>query len=225
MLSVLTMKRMERAVKVEAILQRFLESPMRRFIVITLTLAVALVGGLPAADEFLALRSQQAELATQLVKARSDDANLPALRTKATATSLAVAELQGRTVSEEGVHKFRNELVNLCRKTGCHLRRAQVSEPRSRAWHQDDSPLERTARRKKSPETGYDLVTHDFAFSVSGSVASVKQLLDEMGDQGKLLHTESFNLRPLGGKSNEVVLEVQISLYSLRRSAKHAVAA
>src|SRR5690349_15907929 len=108
---------------IEQALQRIEEHPRGRAIVITLSFLVGLLLLWPLADDYSALTANRAKLAEELDDSRADGEQIGQLETRVAAAAQELAELESRTVSEQAISDFRNDLVELVRQSGCQVRR------------------------------------------------------------------------------------------------------
>ena len=202
--------------KVNAALRQVLESRPRRFIVITLTLIVALVASLLAADEYIATRQRCARLSASLVDVKQQAAQLVGLKIRFDEQTKRLNQWRQQTVTEQEIHDFRNKLVDLIRSVGCQQRRLSLEPARYRNWSKGDHPLKATFSRGKNKTTPYRLSSRRVSLAVSGPLESIRELLDELHAKNKLMHTEKLSMRPVRTNSKEIILELEFILFDLQ---------
>jgi len=215
---------------VEAMLRSLLEGRRRWWTVITLIALVLLVLGLPAVDDYIALRQREQELSVAYRTEKSQLEQREALTRQASTVDVRLAGFAARGLSDETVSEFRTQIVELTRGAGCQLRRLNLETASYRPWLKDDHPLRQAARGRNRKEeetqaTGFDLRSQVVSLSVSGKVADVQKLLAAVTSMGKLTQMQSLSLRPLASDRGEAVLEMQFMVFGLTKSQRKAPAA
>ena len=209
---------------VESILRRLFEGRTRRWSVITIIAVLLLALGLPAVDEYFALRRQEAELASQLEQAELQLQGASDLRQRASQVSVQLGEMEARGLHEENAQTYRQSVVQLIRESGCQFRKLHMENPTLRDWVNDDNPLSRpkkqTGRRKIENATAYQLRAQTVSLSVTGSLNETRDFLQRLQADGKLMHTTRLSIRPMGRDRYHVVTELEFTLFGLERS-KH----
>ena len=160
---------------IEQLLRRFLESPGRRGIVITLTFLIGLAVIWPAADEYRALQNQQVRLTATLTNTRATVERLPAFQQQVDQKIQLLTALESQELKEQDANQFRNWIVGLGRQTGCDMRRVHIGTATGQRWRENANPLETST--SACAETAYVLKSLPVSVVVSGSLGNVKQLL------------------------------------------------
>lgn len=200
-------------------IDRFCDSPRRWLIVTAVTLVVALATVLPQVDQYQALIAEEEEQRTQLAEVERSADYLPKLRQRVNQTDEQLAALEAKTLTQEGVAEFRNELVNLVRESGCQVRRIGVGAVRTRKWHEKDYPLAEP-RGNVGAETPFSLETRPVNLSVTGSMNEVRDLVGRVEKSGMMLHTRAIDLRPTGRDNHIVQVELELWCFALVRGGK-----
>jgi hypothetical protein len=203
---------------IEQFLRRFLESPGRRGIVITLTFLIGLAVIWPAVDEYKTLQNQQVRLTATLTNTRATVERLPDFQHQVDQKLQLLGALESQEVKEADANQFRNWVVGLARQTGCEMRRVHIGTATGQRWREGANPLEISPT--DGPETPYVLTSLPVSIAVSGPLASVKQLLAQLHDTHKLMHTKRFVLKPEGQDPKDVTLELELLLFDLELAPK-----
>jgi hypothetical protein len=201
----------------------FLNSRFRRLIVISAILVIGLVMVLPLTDEYFALKQQRAQRLAELEETRATASSLERFESRVAETVAHLEKFEARAVSEGRLHEFRSHVVELARQSGCQIRRVHVGEAFARPWRADDDPRDIRVRGTKKDQTSFVLRAQSFTMSVTGTITNLKALLGRLHDEGKLMHTKSLTLRPMGTDRKELTLEVESWLFDL--TGKKSVAA
>ena len=196
-------------------LRSVLEGRARPLVVMGVTSLVGLVAILPAADEYITLRERAQEAETGLEEARQQVEQLPWLSTTAAEIDQNLSDLQSRAVAESQLNDLRGWLAETARAAGCHMRKSEPQSAQVRAWRAEDDPFHPPAKTAENPETPYDLTTQSIRLTLSGTLAEVREFLEQLEAQEHLLHTRRFRLRPEDQSGQEVVLELEIMLFHL----------
>jgi hypothetical protein len=175
---------------------------------------------LPAADMNRALRTQRADLAVQLGRRRRQLAGHDAARRMAAAKLAELRQWEIRAIPADGIHQFRQEIVDMARESQCQVRRIRIDAPVSRVWKKEDHPLKRNTRRDETQDTHHLLQTHRVFLSVSGPLGGVRNLLNRLHAANRLVHCENFSLIPVRENRKETVLDLELVLFDLTEEAK-----
>jgi hypothetical protein len=124
-----------------------------------------------------------------------------------------------RTVEPAELNDFRGSIVRMARDARCQIRRIDVSGASVRPWNEGD-PLQTgaglaAAAEKGAPAPRFDLTAQTLALQVTGKLEDVKSLVGALEERGILMRTKSFALRPYGTQRDEVILDLELVLYSL----------
>lgn len=199
-------------------LRALAEHPRRRIIVTILTCGTLVMALWPAADEYFALCDFRAHLAESLDDARQEAAALPELEQKAARRAAELAVWENKTVGETDTHRFREELVELVRLSGCQMQRIDVGAPQRRAWAAGDDPLgEPRKDDKQRAASPYELSTRTLTLAVAGPLASVNTLVEGLRKLDKLLYVGSVSQRPADQERTEIAMELELLLLSLEK--------
>jgi Tfp pilus assembly protein PilO len=214
---------------VESTLRAMLEGHTRKWTVIILIGLVLLVLGLPAADEYFALRQREQELTKAYRAEKAQLAQREKLDETAKQTADALAQFHARGLTDETLHEFRNQIVELTRGTGCQLRRLNMETVTSRPWLNEDHPLTpatRSRNRKKEEEstTGLTLRSQSISLSVSGKHEEISRLLAALEGTGKLMHKRSLSIRPVDSDRKAAVMELQFTVFGLTKEKRKPAA-
>ncbi|GIW92719.1 MAG: hypothetical protein KatS3mg110_0760 [Pirellulaceae bacterium] len=204
--------------RVEAWMRKILEHPRRRWFVIIVTCLVSVVAVLPAVDNYNASTQRKAQLAERLRQAEQTAARLSTTRQQVDRLTATAADWERRSMNDDRIHQFRNELVALARQCSCGLRRIRLGEPRQREWFQTDNPLALRPAGPKLERTPFVLRQRTLSLSVTGSLANVTRLLEALGRQERLVHCSSLVLQRSEEDTELVVLELELELFELARS-------
>ncbi len=199
---------------IQALLRSFLESPYRRWIVITATLLTLLVVGGPAADEYFALRDRTNRLNANLETTRKTVGDLTKIEQTFTKKMDGLQKLESQLADERGLNDFRSWVVDQIRQSGCQMRKVRVGSASTRKWRENGSPLEVTPN--DGPETNYNLTTLPFSVAASGSSENVRDLLGRLNKSEKMMQAKRFSLHPDGTDGREIVLDLELLLFDLK---------
>jgi len=197
-------------------LQRHLDGKRRRITVIIGTLVVGLAVGLPAADEYFALRDRCDRLSRNLQTNREAVAQLAKVEQTANKKQAALAEFEAKLADDKGLNDFRSWVIDQVREAGCQMRKVRAGTAASRRWREDANPLE--VGTNEGSETPFALKTVGFSISASGQLANVKDLLLRLNKANKLIHAKRFVLRPEATGGRELVLELDWLLFDLQEA-------
>ncbi|MEM9185561.1 MAG: hypothetical protein AAGB00_03605 [Planctomycetota bacterium] len=198
-----------------AVVDRFCESRHRWLIVTGATFLASLVTILPQADQYLTLRADEDEKTEELDEARQTAQMLAGLRDRVVETTSELEALERRTLPEEAVSDFRNQLVEMVRESGCQVRRIGVGGVRVRQWRENDRPLAEPSE-KAGPDTPFQLETRAVSLSVTGSMTEVRELLGKIESNGMMNHAKGLDLRP-AGRGGRVQMELELWCFALTR--------
>ncbi len=188
----------------------------RRLIVIILSCCLTLLVAWPAADVYFATRQQQVLLQQRLHDARQAAESSEQLNSVLEQKTKQLVEAQARGISIDDVHEFRRQLVEITRSSGCRVRRIQIGKPHSRGWKIGDDPLiTKAGSNKKTPDGKFRLISQQLDLTIDGKLPAVRELLDSLAERKKLLHTESFTLRPTKAGGSDVTVQMRLLLFDL----------
>ncbi|MCA9262008.1 MAG: hypothetical protein KDA61_22475 [Planctomycetales bacterium] len=200
----------------EPLARAFCESPRRSLIVASVTTLVALVLGVPLADELYDKKMRCDALAEELVRARQTAEALPAFEQRVGALTGELASLEAREISEESLAAYRSKLVDIVRASGCQIRRIQLGSESARPWLEGDDPLQRAPAAGAKP-TPFTLQRRSLVLSVDGSMGEVHDLLQRLEKEATLAHPRSMRIQPASRGGSSVTMELELWLFALAR--------
>ena len=204
----------------ETVIRRCLRGRARLWLLITLICGVGVTIILPGTDAYSDSRQCRAQLAARLAEMRQQVANIDRLRRNAVEKRIRRQELEALNIPADGLHLFRREIVSWARNSGCQVRRIHVGEPRSRPWRRGDSLLEVDARSAtKKPDSLYVLNSRPCSLSISGTLAGVKSLLNDLESSKRLIGGNKMSLRPTPDNRAEAVMDLELTLFNLAETA------
>ena len=209
---------------VESLLRRFVEYEHRRWVVIILSLAIALAAILPLADEYTALCEEQLRLESLIDSTQLLVENIDGLESRALQQAEALAQLEVRGISRQDVQQFRSDVVGWAKAADCQVRSIRIDSGRSRRWRQNDQPLEFRSNGKTGKETSFLLTTQTLSVSIVAPIGQVKDFLDKVHADKRLIHVKGFNLRPLRAGDANLVLELDLMLFDLTKETESPTA-
>lgn len=195
------------------LLDRFCESPRRWLIVTGVTIVLALLIVLPQVDVYTAMRDEGERLRGELVESQRVAAELPAFEQRVQDGRKALDALEARTVNEETLAAFRNELVERVRQSGCQVRRINVGTTQGRPWVKQDNPLNESA--PAGEPTPFVLEARPVSLTVAGNLSQVRALLGSMASDGKMAVLRSLDLRPAGANRKGVQVDLEVVYFAL----------
>ena len=200
---------------VNPLLWKFLESPRRGLIVITLTALVGLLTLWPAVDNYFRLCQSERETVVAIEQAKQQEQSLPDLKARLNERVNQLKQLEQGTINDKQARQLRNDLVEWTRAAGCQVRRIEVDPAQRRPWLEDDHPLRLPMHNRNAKQTPYILRTQKLIVSIRGDFPRVRNLLAQIQETPHLMHTHSLSVRPLGEDSSEVMLELQVIMFDL----------
>lgn len=201
----------------ESLLRHYLVSRWRRLIVIILTFGLGLVVILPAADEYRGLLQRRSRLSEELERMRDVIGQMSQVQREAKAKRQLLAQWEGRVVTPESLHLFREKVVETARSAGCQIRRVNVGEVTRRPWRPSDG------KPGAAPTAGaHVLRVQPMAVSLLGRLPSVKEFLGKLTEMETLIQVEQFSIQPVNPSGQEVTLELNMLLYDLIEGEKPA---
>jgi hypothetical protein len=202
---------------IDHILRWFQKNPLARWVPAAGGVIIALVCGVPAGDEFAALRIQHRNAARQLAAQSELVAMIPQLEKLSVQKDQTLDQLWGETVPPEQLHLFRGRIVELARQTHCQVRQIQIGERKVRDWTKDAAPLATLEKAAAELQGPFALGAQSFTLSVSGELADLKEFLNRLADQRLMMHTARLIVRPATDNS-DTVLEMELLLFEVNRA-------
>lgn len=206
---------------IEPLLRRFLAHEKRLQIVIIGTILTGLVVVWPAVDEYTAAR-QRTEDARRLVEEAEDAiGKLPQFTQLHQRKTQELEVLAQRLVGDQAARKLQSDLTDLGRQTGCTVLRAQLTDPATRAWNQNDHPVSGTRLKNTGGETPFQLETRQIALSVTGPMSGLYAFLEGLHRVEKVIQPRAMSIK--GGNSmsdteqDSGMLDIQLLLFDLTK--------
>jgi len=153
----------------------------------------------------------------QLREARKLAAQMPEIERRAAQTRASLKRLEARLVASEEGHVFREQLTELARRADCEVRRIHLSDEQQRPWTMDDNPLAMTAPRGSSMKSPFVLHRRGLTLTITGTLASIEDLLRELEATGKLVYTRHLVLKPERARREQVTLQMELVFFNLSR--------
>ena len=178
------------------------------------TLLAGLVFVMPGVDTCNALRADCNDLIESKHIADRTAEQTQKYESQVIAQEQQLTELRNRTLREEDVADFRNELVKLVRDSGCQLRRLNISSPRAREWRAGDSPL--AAVDGQLPGTPFHLETRVVSLTLNGSLARIRLLMDRVQASDKYAYARTIDMRPASHNATNVDVNLELWFFALQ---------
>jgi hypothetical protein len=201
----------------ETVLRRLLKHPRRNWIVITVTCFVLLAVTWPVVDDYTAARDRRRQLEAALASDRQAIAQMTKMEARVQEQMAETAKLAGRVMDEERSERFRGEIVQLVRQSGCRLTRNTLGPAREREWHKNDNFLAVRPVSNKKDQTPFVLRTRQYSLTITGTMGNIVQLLADLSEKDYLIHAAGFTMRQADDEVNSVVLEMELILIELAR--------
>jgi hypothetical protein len=199
-------------------LRQLVDSPKRMWIVITITLLFSLVVSWPLVDKYKAAVEHKNDLSQSLSETREMAARLSQFEKTVSNQLNLVSVLDEEAMTPEKVQLFRSRVVHMVRKSGCKMRRIQLTEPNLREWVENDNAL--FGRGVPDAEaTSFHLRTWKFTVTVTGPMSSVSRLLEDLSEEERLMNASRFSLERAEGDGKGAVLEVELDFFELVKLA------
>lgn len=195
---------------------KFCEDRRSWLVVIAGTLLLGLLLVLPGVDDYVAVCAEKDETANQLARSEDSAAQVDTYEARVEEKNQELKQQLDKTLHEENVTEYRNSMVKLVRDSGFQLRRLAVGGASSRAWGEQDQPLEKTYNKKLTP-TGYQLEKRNVNLSLTGPASNLRRLLDRFEKHETQVHLQRVDLRPSGGDGSRVELSMELWYFTLRR--------
>lgn len=204
----------------ETIVRRFCESPRRKLIVSTVTIALGLAIITPLVDEYFDKKESRRALAEELENAKDTASRLPSLEKQVTEVLSELSLLEARSVSHETVGEYRTRLVDMIREAGCQIRRLDVGTPVLRPWTEGDNPLvERSRGDSSGKATPFSLETRSIQLSVNGKTHHIYSLLERLQKDNTLAHPQRIQIHSDGQNTDMVTMDIEMLLFALGRKS------
>lgn len=206
---------------IEPLLRRFLDYENRKQVVIIGTILAGLVMVWPATDEYIAARERTHNAQLQLEETEHAIAKLPQFTQMHKRKIEEVEALAERLVGGRAARKLQDDITALGRRTGCTVLRAQLSDPATRVWNQNDHPVAGTKLRNTGGETPFQLETRQLALSVTGPMSGLYEFLEGLHRIDKVVHARAMAIKgesSAGSAEKEIgMLDMSLSLFDLTK--------
>lgn len=186
---------------IEPELRRFLAYEKRKEAVIIGTILSGLVMVWPAADEYIAARQRTRDVRVQREEAEVEIAKLPQYTRMQEQKTKELEVLAKQLVEGDDARKLQSDLMELGRQTGCTVLRAQLSDPSSRVWSENDRPVPGTRLRDPGPETPFQLDTRQLSLSIAGPMDGLYAFLEGLHGVDKVVHARAMAIK--GGNAGD----------------------
>ncbi len=208
---------------IEPLLRRFLDYEKRMVAVIIGTILAGLVVVWPATDEYIAARQRTHDAQQNRDEAEQAIAKLPQFTRLHELKAKELKALSDQLVGADAARKLQNDLMELGRQTGCIVLGAQLSEPTSRVWNENDSPVAGARSKSGGVETPYQLETRQLSLSITGPMSGLYAFLEGLHRVDKVIHARAMTIKggnSGGGKDNDTgTLDMNLLLFDLTKRA------
>jgi hypothetical protein len=201
----------------DPLIRRFCESPRRWLIVAIVTALLAVAAVLPTVDLYLINRASRSDLTLRLQAARQTAEQLPDFEKRAAQLKEELRELEDRTVEEDNLARFRSQLVDAARESGCQIRRLEVGTATRRPWKERDQPLAESPAAGRA--TPFFLERRNVVLAVDGTMPAIHDLLARLEKERTMSHPHRLMMQPANGTVETVTLEIELWLFALSRTA------
>jgi hypothetical protein len=203
---------------IEQTLRKFCESKHRKLIVIASTFIVGLVLVLPLVDVLRSGRDEQENLLAELDSARNVAAELRTFEKRVSEKTAQLKVFEARTVDEESLPALRGKLVDLAKETGCSIRKLSVGGASNRAWQPGENPIAPAAGKRPADAnagSSFQLEWRPVSLSLSGTSASLRNMVEKVAESGMLLHTKSLEMYPSSPTRQALTLDMEVWYFTL----------
>ena len=203
---------------IEQALRRFCEFKHRKLTVIAGTIIVGLLLVMPLVDVIRAGRDEKEALLTELESAQSVASELQGFETRVNEKLAQLKSLEALTTDDASLPKLRGQLVDFAKDTTCSIRRLNVGGVSSRPWQPGQSPIATTVDKKAAEgNSNFVLEWRPVNLSLSGTSASLKNMVEKVAGSKMLLHIKSLEMYPSSPKRESLTLEMEIWYFTLAR--------
>ncbi|TWT93589.1 hypothetical protein [Neorhodopirellula pilleata] len=179
------------------------------------SLIALVVIGYPKVDEGFRLRDENRELRELEQEFTDTQQRSERLQRIENALEKQKRELIGQNVTPTKIGSVRDEVIRIVRDHAGSLRSLEIQDGQRRAWaEQDDDPRNRDIY-ELGAESEFELHSHALTLSVTGKFDNVLSMVESLTDHHWLMSLETMDLKPYGGTGDDVILEVNLTLYGL----------
>ncbi|MDA1055206.1 MAG: hypothetical protein O3C40_32695 [Planctomycetota bacterium] len=208
---------------IEPLLRRFLAYEKRKRAVIIGAIVAGLVMVWPATDEYIAARQRTRDARLQVEEAELAIEKLPQLTETHQRKTQELEVLMQQLVGGRAARQLQGDLTELGRQTGCTVLRAQLTEPATRMWNQNDHPVSGTKLTNPGEETPFQLETRQIALSVTGPMNGLYAFLEGLHGVDKVIHPQAMSIKGgnamAGSDNNTGTLDINLLLFDLTKKA------
>jgi hypothetical protein len=175
---------------------------------------------MPLVDVIRAGHDEKESLLVELESARNVAAELSAFETKVADKTAQLKTFEARTVDDESLPALRGKLVDFAKETGCSIRKLSVGAMSSRAWRPGDNLFVQPSGAKPNDAANsskFQLEWRPVSVSLSGSSASLRNMVERVSTSGMLMHTKSLEMYPSSPSRQSLTLELEVWYYTLAR--------
>lgn len=206
---------------IETLLRRFLAYEKRKEALIIGTILAGLVMVWPATDEYIAARQRTHDARLRRDEAEKAIAKLPQFVRLHEQKTKELDVLTHRLVGGDVARKLQSDLMELGRQTGCTVLRAQLTEPSSRVWNENDHPIAGHKLKNTGGETPFQLETRQLSLSIAGPMSGLYAFLEGVNRLDKVVHAGAMSIKggsSGGGKDNDTgTLDMNLQLFDLTK--------
>ena len=184
-------------------------------IVASVSLLAIIIFAVPWVDEYLRLRSDEAELVeleNRFADLRERNEQFDKIDSKLTSS---LKDLTDRSIDPTKTETVRESIVEIVRQAGGRIRRLEIPTGERRNWAIEDDQIQNSTMPIYGEESDFELHTHAVELQVDGSLQSIQTILRNITDQGWLMTTKELTLAPTSVRESPVSLELQLVLYGL----------
>jgi hypothetical protein len=197
-------------------LQILLNHPKRNWFIFGLCGALALLWGLPATEKYYELNSRETELQKKIAAGANEQKSLARSKQILSNKQTEVAALRAKTMSQENIQEFRDQIVGIARDSGCTMRRIKIADtPNKRDWYENDAPLDNRVHGEKEKKTPFKLQSQQLTVQVTGPMENVLQLLEKLATFDKLSETTTLNLKRSVEDQSLIEMDLEMLLFDL----------
>jgi Tfp pilus assembly protein PilO len=200
---------------IDQVLRPVLEHPKRVWIVTIITFLIAVVFTWPAVDFYFAAAEKRADLESDLQQSEELVSKLDLYKNQIEKKNAVLSTLEKRILTTKELERFREQLVEWVKASGCKLRRIKLAESRVRPWYDDDDPFDNRVRSDKDKKSAFKLQTQQINVLVTGPLEKVVEFLTQVSEQDRMLHTGNFQLRKSTEDNSLVEMDLELILFDL----------
>lgn len=179
------------------------------------SLIILVAIGYPMVDEGYRLRDENRELRELEQQYASTQKRSQRLQRIETVLEEQKRALIVQNVTPPTIGSVRDEVIRIVRDYSGSLRSLEIQDGQRRAWaEQDDDPRNRDIYELGS-ESEFELHSHVLTLTVTGKFDNILSIVDTLTDHNWLMSLETMDVKPEGGASADVILEINLTLFGL----------